>query len=78
MTIHESTIAKIRDLPESLVQEVSDFIDLLQAEQDDIRHQLWMLFKEALRTAELDFADYLPGLEDYEDRLARGEIRRKI
>lgn len=78
MTIHESTIAKIRDLPEPLVQEVSDFIDLLQAEQDDTRHQLWVLFKEALETAELDFADYLPGLEDYEDRLARGEIKRKI
>ena len=78
MTIHESTIAKIRDLPELLAQEVSDFIDLLQAEQDDIRHQLWVLFRETLKTAELDFADYLPGLEDYEDRLARREIKRKI
>ena len=75
MTIHESTIAKIRDLPEPLVQEVSDFIDLLQAGHEDTRHQLWVLFKEALETVELDFADYLPGLEDYEDRLARGEIK---
>jgi Protein of unknown function (DUF2281) len=29
MTLHDETIAKIRQLPESLVQEVSDFVDFL-------------------------------------------------
>ena len=58
MTVYETTIAKIRELPEPLVEEVNDFIDLLQIKQDDVRYQLWTLFKE-----------------DYEDRLARGEIK---
>ena len=30
---------------------------------------------EAIELAEAGMADYLSGLEDYEDRLARGEIR---
>ena len=29
MTIHDLTIAKMQQLPESLAQEVSDFIDFL-------------------------------------------------
>ena len=29
----------------------------------------------ALEIAESDFADYLPNLKDYENRLARGEIK---
>jgi hypothetical protein len=32
-------------------------------------------FTEAMELAESDFSDYLPNLEDYEERLARGEIR---
>jgi len=75
MTIYEATIAKIRELPEPLIQEVNDFIDFLQIKQNGTRYQLWMLFKEVLETAESDFGDYLPNLEDYEDRLARGEIK---
>ena len=59
MTIYETTIAKIRELPESLVHEVSDFVDLLQITLD---------------AAESDSGDYSLNLEDYEDRLARGEI----
>ncbi len=72
--IYESTIAKIRDLPEPLIQEVNDFIDLLQIKQDSTRYQLWTLFKEVVDIAESDFGDYLANLEDYEDRLARREI----
>ena len=30
---------------------------------------------ESLEIAESDFNDYLPNLEDYEDRLAKGEIK---
>lgn len=74
MNIYESTIAKIRDLPEPLIQEVNDFVDLLQIKQDNTRYQLWMLFKEVVDIAESDFDDYLVNLEEYEERLARGEI----
>ena len=75
MTVYEATAAKIRELPEPLIQEVSDFVDFLQIKSDSTRWQLWMLFNEALETAESDFVDYLPNLEDYENRLTRGEIK---
>jgi len=75
MSIYESTIAKIRDLPEPLIKEVNDFIDLLQIKDNDTYYQLWILFKEALDIAESDFSYYLSNLEDYEERLARGEIK---
>ncbi|MCK4736896.1 MAG: DUF2281 domain-containing protein, partial [Methanophagales archaeon] len=75
MTAYEATTAKIRELPEPLIQEVSDFIDFLQMKSDSTRWQLWLLFVEALDIAESEFADYLPNLEDYENRLVRGEIK---
>lgn len=75
MTVHDMTVAKIQQLPESLVQEVSDFIDFLLMKQDSIRWQLWNQFTEALALVEGDFSDYLRNLEDYENRLARGEIK---
>jgi hypothetical protein len=75
MTVYEATAAKIRELPEPLIQEVSDFVDFLRMKSDSTRWQLWILFNEALEIAESDFADYLSNLEDYENRLARGEIK---
>jgi hypothetical protein len=75
MTVHERTIAKIQQLPESLAQEVSDFIDFLLVKQDNRRWQLWTLFNETLDLSESDFSDYLVNLETYEDRLAREEIQ---
>ncbi len=75
MTVSDATSAKIRQLPESLAQEVSDFIDFLLMRRDSTRWQLWIQFAEALEIAESDFFDYLLNLEDYEDRLARGEIQ---
>ena len=75
MTAYEETVVKIRELPEPLIQEVSDFIDFLQMKRDSTQWQLWILFKETLEIAESDFADYLPNLEDYENRLARGEVK---
>ena len=75
MTVHEATIAKIQQLPEPLAEEVNDFIDFLLIKQDSERWQLWAHFSESLGTAESDFADYLSNLEDYENRLARGEIQ---
>jgi len=75
MSAYDVTIAKIQQLPESLVEEVSDFIDFLLMKHDRARWQLWVRFAEALEMTESDFADYLSNLEDYEDRLARGEIK---
>jgi Protein of unknown function (DUF2281) len=75
VTIHEQTISKIQQLPEPLAQEVSDFIDFLLVKQDQSRWELWIHFNETLALAEADFADYLPNLEAYEERLARGDIQ---
>jgi len=43
--------------------------------QDSTRWQLWNQFTETLELSEAGFSEYLPGLEDYENRLARGEIQ---
>jgi hypothetical protein len=75
MTVYDMTMDKIRQLPESLIQEVSDFIDFLLMKRDNIRWQLWIQFSEGLEIAESDMADYLLNLEDYENRLVRGEVQ---
>lgn len=75
MTVYDETTAKIRQLPESVVQEVNDFIDFLQMKKDSDRSSLSMHFTENIEIAESDFSDYLSNLEDYEERLARGEIQ---
>lgn len=75
MNIYDTTATKIRQLPESLVQEVSAFIDFLLLRQDSTRWQLWNQFTEALELSEMGFSDYLSNLEDYESRLAHGEIQ---
>jgi len=75
VTIHEQTMSKIQQLPESLAQEVSDFIDFLLVKQDPTRWELWTHFNETLALAEADFTDYLQNLEAYEERLADGGIR---
>ena len=75
MTAHEAIIAKLSRLPEPLIEEVSDFVDFLLTKRDAKRWQLWTQFTEGMEIAEVDFSDYLPQLEDYEQRLARGEIK---
>jgi len=75
MTVYDATMTKIRQLPEPLVEEVSDFVDFLLLRQDSARWQLWNQFTETMEFAEAGFSDYLPNLEDYENRLARGEIQ---
>ncbi|HOM15695.1 MAG TPA: DUF2281 domain-containing protein [Thermoguttaceae bacterium] len=75
MGIYETTMTKIRQLPESLVQEVSDFIEFLLTRHDSTRWQLWNQFTEGMEFSEAGFSDYLPNLEDYENRLAAGEIQ---
>ena len=84
MTVQDETIAKIRQLPESLVREINDFVDFLvmrhasdesPAETLSDHAALRANFTESLEMAESDFSNYLDNLEDYEKRLARGEIR---
>jgi len=43
--------------------------------QDSIRWQLWNQSIETSALVESDFSDYLRNLDDYENRLARGEIQ---
>jgi len=62
-------------LPESLLQEVSDFVEFLLMRQDSTRWQMWNEFNESVMLAEADFSGYLANLEEYEERLARGEIQ---
>jgi hypothetical protein len=75
MTIHETVINKLRQLPEPLAEQVNHFIDLLLTQQDPTRWELWQQLSETIELAEADFSSYLPELEAYEDRLARGEIQ---
>jgi len=75
MTVYDETITKIRQLPEPLVQEVQDFVDFLLTKSDTVRWQMWNQFAEGQELAEAGMADYLSNLEDYENRLARGEIQ---
>ncbi|XWK87521.1 MAG: DUF2281 domain-containing protein [Phormidium sp.] len=75
MSIKEQAIAKINQMPESLVQEVSNFIDFLLLKRSENQWQLWLEYIESKKIAESDFSDYLANLEDYENRLARGEIQ---
>ena len=75
MTVYETAMSKLHRLPEPLIQEVSDFIDFLVTRSDNTRWQMWSQFTEGLALAESGMSDYLPNLEDYENRLARGEIR---
>ena len=75
MTVHEAARAKSRLLPEPLAQEVNDFIDFLLAKVARAEGTKWVGVADALDTAESDISDYLRNLEQYEERLARGEIR---
>lgn len=75
MSTHDSAIAKLRHLPEPLTQEVNDFIDFLLFKQDADRWQMWTHFSESRSLAEAGMGDYARDLDNYEERLARGEIR---
>ena len=56
---------KIAQLPPEARREVGDFVDFLLAK----------LAGEPAENLEGDFSDYLRNLEDYEERLARGEVQ---
>ena len=74
MTAHDKTIAKINNLPDSLVEEVNDFIDYLLWKHST-KDSSWLQSEEYQKIAESDFSSYLSNLEDYENPLARGEIQ---
>ena len=75
MSVYDETISKIRQLPESLVQEVNDFVNFLLLKSNTTNAELETQLPEAIEVAESDFSDYLRNLEDYEECLARGEIQ---
>jgi hypothetical protein len=75
MSVYDETISKIRQLPESLIQEVNDFVNFLLLRSNTTSAELETQLPEAIEVAESDFSDYLRNLEDYEERLARGEIQ---
>jgi hypothetical protein len=75
MSAQDTAIAKLQRLPEPLAREVNDFIDFLLLKQDADRWQMWTHFNESRSLAEAGMDDYARNLDDYEERLARGEIR---
>ena len=75
MTVHDQAISKIHQLPESLARQVNEFIDSLLRKPNDFPGQSSDQLSEAQMLAESDIGDYARELADYEDRLARGEIR---
>jgi Protein of unknown function (DUF2281) len=75
MNIHNQTIAKINQMPESLVREVNEYIEFLLWKHENSEASKWLHSKESMEIAESDFSDYLSNLEDYENRLARGDIK---
>ncbi|MFC1712201.1 hypothetical protein ACFL6S_00965 [Candidatus Poribacteria bacterium] len=54
---------------------ISDFRFLIAVKSKIVNLKLRILKKELDIITELDFDDYLPNLENYENRLARGEIK---
>jgi hypothetical protein len=58
----------------SLVREVNDYIDFLLW-RDRHNRSTSMTSLDSTEMVESDFADYLANLEEYETRLANGEIK---
>jgi hypothetical protein len=74
MNIQTQTISKIGQMPEALVREVNDYIDFLLWR--DRHNQLINIASlDSTEMVESDFSDYLSNLEEYETRLANGEIK---
>ena len=76
MIDHEKALAKLKQLPEPLQQEVADFIDFLLLKQNPERGQQSELLADSTSLAAAGMDNYLSNLEKYEEKLARGEIQR--
>ncbi len=74
MNIQTQTIRKIGHVPEVLVRKVNDYIDLLLW-RDRYNRSRSTISLDSTEMVESDFADYLSNLEEYEIRLANGEIK---
>ncbi len=74
MNIQTETINKIGKIPEALVREVNDYIDFLLW-RDRHNRSTSMTSLDLTEMVESDFSDYLSNLEEYETRLANGEIK---
>jgi hypothetical protein len=74
MNIQTQTISKIGQMPEALIREVNDYIDFLLW-RDRHNRSTNMTSLDSTEMVESDFADYLSNLEEYETRLANGEIK---
>ncbi|BBD55835.1 MULTISPECIES: hypothetical protein [Planktothrix] len=75
MSIQDETITKIKHLPDELVKKVNNFIDFLLINFNKNSSDFDPILNEDLEISESDFSDYLKNLEDYEERLAQGEIK---
>jgi hypothetical protein len=67
----EQIAEELRHLPAEKLAVVSDFVGYLRQKTSPVGE----FSAEARLLAEAGMADYLRGLQDYEDRLSRGEIR---
>jgi hypothetical protein len=74
MNIQTQTISKIGQIPEALIREVNDYIDFLLW-RDRHNRSTNMTSLDSTEMVESDFSDYLSNLEEYETRLANGEIK---
>ena len=74
MNIQTQTISKIGQMPEALIREVNDYIDFLLW-RDRHNRSINLTSLDSTEMVESDFSDYLSNLEEYETRLANGEIK---
>jgi hypothetical protein len=72
MSVRDDTLAKINNLPEPLIEEVSDFVDFLLAKHQR-RQEAWQVALGEVEDG--DFRDYLSNLEEYEELLAKGQVK---
>jgi len=77
MLTREHVRKKIEILPEDILREVDDFIDFLEIKRKDGENKWAWLSRGVDKIEESDFKDYLDGLTNYEDMLAKGEIKWK-
>jgi len=75
MSVQETTISKIQQMPDSLVKEVQDYIDFLLMRHHSGQWEMWQQFTEGTQIAEEGMAHYLPELEEYETQLEKGLIK---
>lgn len=73
MATREQILNKIRSLPDDLLVEVGDFAEFLHKKRGKKRFTKGFI-EETWNLMEGDMADYLAGLESYEEKLAKGEI----